>query len=236
MGSTVKKIAKVAIVAAAAYYGGTALMSSFATAAPTVGSTAFWTGTSSGFLGGTGFAAKLAGSAFNYLKANPLTSASLILQGGGMAAQNKYATSSANYAKVAADAQRETNVVNQRKSEVNARKVAIAKQQEMYILQGRNTMAQGGFGQAGTSSYTGTQGALSTDYASVIGDLNVQRDFSASLSQQNQIYGDAKSNQATAEGFASGASNITTAGMNIFKTISGGDNGLYARTPLTAIT
>ena len=226
MGSTVKKIAKVAIVAAAAYYGGTALMSSFATAAPTVGSTAFWTGTSSGFLGGTGFAAKLAGSAFNYLKANPLTSASLILQGGGMAAQNKYATSSANYAKVAADAQRETNVVNQRKSEVNARKVAIAKQQEMYILQGRNTMAQGGFGQA----------ALSTDYASVIGDLNVQRDFSASLSQQNQIYGDAKSNQATAEGFASGASNITTAGMNIFKTISGGDNGLYARTPLTAIT
>ena len=40
MGSTVKKIAKVAIVAAAAYYGGTALMSSFSAAAPTVGSTA----------------------------------------------------------------------------------------------------------------------------------------------------------------------------------------------------
>ncbi len=28
---------------------------------------------------------------------------------------------------------------------------------------------------------------------------------------------------------ASGAGNITTAGMNIFKTISGGDGGLYSR-------
>jgi len=237
MGSTVKKIAKVAIIAAATYYGGKYAMSMMGTGGvaasssfPTLLSTAGGVGVPSGFLGmGTTFAKNAASAAFNYAKSNPLTSASLLLQAGGAVAQNKYATEAASYNQIAADAQREENRIQQRKSETNVRRVAIANSEQRRILQARNAVKNVGFDPSGTSGYVLGQGALSTDYANVIGNLNVQKGYAADLSTQSRIFGDAKSAGATAQGFASGWSNVTTAGMNIFKTISGGDNGLYAR-------
>jgi len=237
MGSTVKKVAKVAVIAAAAYYGGQWAMSAMGTGTavasstfPTLLSTAGGIGVPSTFMGaGVSFAKNAASAAFNYAKANPMTSASLLLQAGGAVAQNKYATEAASYNQVAANAETERNRILQRKSETNIRNVAIANSEQRRITQARNAVQNVGFDPTGTSNYVLAQGALSTDYANVIGDLNVQKGYAQDLSAQNQIFGDAKSQGATAQGFATGSANITTAGMNIFKTISGGDNGLYSR-------
>lgn len=231
MGKAVKTIAKVAVVAAAAYYGGAYLMGAAAPAAGPAGyafTTAGGVGTATSAFGSS-FAGKLASSAFNYVKANPFSTGSFALRSGGMFQQNKYATEAASYNQVIADAKVEENKTRQRISEVNARNVANAKNQQKMIMQGRNLVANSGFSSTGTSSYVGTQGALNTDYASVIGDLNVSRGFAADLSTQANIIGQAGTDRSTAQGFASGAGNITTAGMNIFKTISGGDGGLYSR-------
>ena len=58
--------------------------------------------------------------------------------------------------------------------------------------------------------------------------------FAADLSQQTNIYGDATTNAKEMGGFATGAQNITTAGMNIFKTLgAGGDANLYSRSLTT---
>jgi len=231
MGKAVKTIAKVAAVAAAVYYGGPAIAKSFG-GTPTFGSTAFWKGSSSSMFGGS-FVGRAASAGLKYAMKNPMTSASLALQGGGLYAQNKYATSQANYQQEASNAQREINKINLRKSNVQANKIRLAKEQERYILAARNETALGQFG-PGTSSYQGTQGALKTDYANVVGDLNVAQGFAADLSQQTNIYGDATTNAKEMGGFATGAQNITTAGMNIFKTLgAGGDANLYSRSLTT---
>ena len=231
MGKAVKTIAKVAAVAAAVYYGGPAIAKSFG-GAPTFGSTAFWKGSSSSMFGGS-FIGRAASAGLKYAAKNPMTTGSLLLQGGGLYAQNKYNTMSANYQRTAADAQREINKINLRKSNVQANKIRIAKEQERYILAARNESALGQFG-PGTSSYQGTQGALKTDYANVVGDLNMAKGFAADLSQQANIYGSAMTDAKEASGFATGAQNITTAGNNIFRTLgAGGDANLYTRSLIT---
>tara|TARA_R110002020_G_scaffold133108_4_gene297054 strand:- start:10329 stop:11033 length:705 start_codon:yes stop_codon:yes gene_type:complete len=231
MGKAVKTIAKVAAVAAAVYYGGPAIAKSFG-GTPTFGSTAFWKGTSSNMFGGS-FIGRAASAGLKYAVKNPMTTASLALQGGGLYAQNKYNTMSANYQQEASNAQREINRINLRKSNVQANKIRLAKEQERYILAARNETSLAPFG-PGTSSYQGSQGALKTDYANVVGDLNMAQGFAADLSQQTDVYGRAMTGAKESAGFATGAGNITTAGMNIFRTLgAGGDSNLYTRSLIT---
>tara|TARA_R110002012_G_scaffold69579_1_gene180066 strand:+ start:1374 stop:2084 length:711 start_codon:yes stop_codon:yes gene_type:complete len=233
MGKVVKKVAKVAAIGAALYFGGSALASTFGTGAAKVGSTKFWLGSKPGLFSKIGSAAtKIGGAAFKYASANPISTGSFLMQGGGMVAQNRYASAAADDMDRANAAQQEINRINLRKSNVRARNILMQKQQQNMIIAGKNLNSLGPFG-PGTSSYQGAQGAIKSDYANVVGEINMAQGMAGELSAQQGIYGDAMTSAKANTGFASGASNITTAGTNIFKTLTLGDTGLYSRSITT---
>jgi hypothetical protein len=114
-----------------------------------------------------------------------------------------------------------------RYQEVLAQRQRAAATREQRIRVG-NIVAQtggAGLGMAGTSSFTGSVGALGTQTATGIGNINVAETTGQTLTGINQQIGEAASEQFTAQSQQQGwqrigsmASNFPTSFGNIFKT------------------
>jgi len=141
--------------------------------------------------------------------------------------ERKYAGRAAESAQKTFELQKEKAAQESRYQEVLAQRQRAASTREQRIRIG-NIVAQtggAGLGMAGTSAFTGSVGALSTQGAANIGNINVAESTGQTLTGINQQIGQAASEQFQAQSQQQGwqqigtmASNFPTSFGNIFKT------------------
>jgi hypothetical protein len=141
--------------------------------------------------------------------------------------ERKYAGKAADAAQRQFELQKQKAEQEGRYQEVLAQRQRAAATREGLIRRGNIVAQTGGtgLGMAGTSSFTGSVGALGTQTATGIGNINVAESTGQTLSGINQQIGGAASDQFTAQSQQQGwqqigtmASNFPTAFGNIFKT------------------
>jgi|APGre2960657404_1045060.scaffolds.fasta_scaffold11689_4 hypothetical protein len=141
--------------------------------------------------------------------------------------ERKYAGRAADSAQKQFELSKEKATQESRYQEVLAQRQRAATFREQRIRTG-NIVAQtggSGLGMAGTSSFTGSVGALGTQAATGIGNINVAETTGQTLTGINQQIGGAASEQFQAQSQQQGwqqigtmASNFPTSFGNIFKT------------------
>jgi len=196
----VKKIAKVAAVAAAVYYGGAALSSAMGTtSAAKFGSTAFWKGTSTSLFSKAGAAFATAAKAFS---PSALQVAGLGLQTAGYLQQRKYAAAQADATVQQIDEQKRINQMQERIRLVQERRqrLDILRQQRFQQGDMEGKVAQSGLGLVGTSAFTGATSAIQTQATANLGALNMASGGSTAISQASQRAADfgSQANRASA--------------------------------------
>ena len=203
----VKTIAKVAVVAAAVYYGGP-----FLAGATGVGTT---TAAAYGSLG-----ALEAGSAFGAMVggASGLASAAgLGIQGIGMVKANAAAKQMEESERARVAAANEVQASQERQSNLNAQRARIAQVREMNIRKG-NILAssvRSGTGASGTSATIGSGGALSSQLGANIGFINQTQSFASEQSAGNVTASNAASATYQASNEAAGWTSLATLGKDV---------------------
>ena len=195
----VKTVAKIAVAAAAVYYGGSALVSAVkaTSGASTLGSI-------------------VSTVAKGYSAASPyLTGASLAMQGIGMVKQYGESQRMAEAQNDANEAAKRLQDSQQRQSTVEAQRQRMAQIREQRIIQGRLTASAGqaGIGLGGsTSAFAGSTASLGTQLGTNIGNINVAEGFAREQGAANIAYGNAISDVYTASNRASGWQQIASLG------------------------
>jgi hypothetical protein len=141
--------------------------------------------------------------------------------------ERKYAGKAAEASQRQFELQKQKAEQESRYQEVLAQRQRAASTREQRIRIGNIVAQTGGtgLGMGGTSAFTGSVGALSTQGAANIGNINVAESTGQTLSNINQQIGGAASEQYTAQSQQQGwrqigtmASNFPTSFGNIFKT------------------
>lgn len=203
----VSTIAKVAVVAAAVYYGGP-----FLAGAAGAGTT---TAAAYGSLG-----ALEAGSAFGaaFGGASGLASiGGLGLQGVGMVKANAAAKQQQRSEQERLDAANAVQESQQRQSALNAQRARIAQVREMSIRKG-NLLAAGvrsGTGTTGTSATIGAGGSLTSQLGANIGFINQTQSFASEQSAGNVTAANAASATYQASNEAAGWTSLATLGKDV---------------------
>jgi hypothetical protein len=181
-----------------------------------------------GYGGVVSAVAKVASVASSFIPgANVLSAIGLGAQIFSGMQERKYASKAADAAQRQYQLQSEKAAQEQRYQEVLAQRQRAATFREQRIRTGNIVAQTGGtgLGMAGTSSFTGSTGALSTQAAANIGNINVAESTGQTLTGINQQIGAAASDQFRAQSNQQGwqqigtmASNFPTSFGNIFKT------------------
>jgi len=139
--------------------------------------------------------------------------------------ERKYAGRAADSAQKQFELSKEKATQESRYQEVLAQRQRAATFREQRIRTGVAQTGGSGLGMAGTSSFTGSVGALGTQAATGIGNINVAETTGQTLTGINQQIGGAASEQFQAQSQQQGwqqigtmASNFPTSFGNIFKT------------------
>lgn len=209
MGSTVKKVAKVAIVAAAAYYGGSALMSAYGGGAA-VASNSMMTTLAAG---GAGTAA--AGM-----------SMSTALSIGGMGMQAMGNIQSMKYQKQQSGLQaQQVEMKNKSDAAAGRYKALLSKRSRIEnmrvarIKQGgiEAATAGAGLGATGTSAFTGAIGSIGTQTSANLGAINVAEGYGSTIGQYNLAAANLGSAANTAGSNASMWTETASLGNDLFE-------------------
>ena len=179
MGGAVKKVATVAAIG----FGGYAAF-----------------GMGMGSMGYMGSKIGLATSGLTASKA--LSVAGLGLNLASNIQAKKYASKQAKYEQARAEEARKLEESRKRQSDVQARQARLATLREQRIRTGQVVAATGGagLGMAGTSSFTGAVGGLSTQAAANVGQINVAQSFAQEQSGYSIAAG-----QAASQAYQAGA-------------------------------
>jgi len=214
MGKAVKKIATVAAIGAAAFYGGGALATALK------GGAAF--GPVSGAVGAihTGIGGIAApGLGASIFGASLVSKVGLGLQGISYMQQRKFASAQASATKQAAEEQRRINEMQERVRLVQERRQRLDIVRQQRIQQG--TMEAGtaasGLGMQGTSGFIGATGAIQTQATANLEAINMASGASTAISQASQRQADYTTAANLASGKQTMYSNLGTLGQNIFK-------------------
>ena len=220
---TIVKVAKVAAVAAAVYYGGP-----FLAGATGVGTT---TAAAYGSLG-----ALEAGSAFAAAGGSILSAGALAMQGVGMIQQRAAANDmqAAEEKRVAAEVA--SQEIMQKESAVAAQRQRIATTRERNIraAYALSDASRGTTGLSGSSIASGAISGTSTQMGANIGFINQAEGFAAERSSQNIASGRASSDIYTANASAEGWKSFSALGQDLggadaFKNTAGALTTIFSR-------
>jgi len=212
MGGAVKKIAKVAAIGAAVYFGGGAIAGSMTgTTAAKFGSTAFWKGTATSSLGGFGSA--FAGVS-KLVSPTALSAGGAILQGASYLQQRKFAGAQASATRQAAEEQKRIAEAQQRYQQVQAKRQRLDILRQQRIQTGRMEAETGGsgLGLTGTSGFTGATSSIQTQTTANLGALDMSQGASQAISTMSQRAADYTTQAYTAKGMATQWSSIGSLG------------------------
>ena len=213
MGKAVKKIATVAAIATAVYFGGKALIASkaFASAGPV---SKYVAAVNVGKAGITS-----AGVGAGLFGASAIQKVGLALQGVSYMQQRKFASAQASATKQAAEEQRRINEMQERVRLVQERRQRLDIVRQQRIQQG--TMEAGtaaaGLGMQGTSGFIGATGAIQTQATANLEAINMASGASTAIGQASQRAADYTTAANLASGKQTMYSNLGTLGQNIFK-------------------
>jgi hypothetical protein len=202
MGKAVKKIATVAAIGAAAFYGGGALATQLSGGAA-LGGGAITTslGTVGGAIHGLGTTAGVGAGIFG---AGLVSKVGLGLQGVSYLQQRKYASAQARATKQAAEEQMRINRMQERVRLVQERRQRLDIVRQQRIQQG--TMEAGtaasGLSLSGTSGFLGATGSIQTQATANLEAINMASGASTAISQASQRAADYTTDAYTAKGMA----------------------------------
>jgi len=189
MGKAVKKIATIAAVGAAAYFGAGAIAGGlgYGTAAA-AGTSHLGAAGMATFYGGS-TAAGVGGSLFS---AGLVSKVGLGLQGVSYLQQRKYASAQASATKQAAEEQRRVNMMQERVRLVQERRQRLDILRQQRIQQGSMETALGssGLGLSGTSGFTGATSSIQTQTTANLGAINMASGASTAISRASQTAAD----------------------------------------------
>lgn len=215
MSKTIKKIASVAAIGAAAFYGGGALATSLS------GGTAFGAGV--GHLGTAGAATFYGGATAAASTGAGIFGSSLIskvgmgLQATSYLQQRKYASAQARATKQAGEEQRRINQMQERVRLVQERRQRLDIARQARIQQGQIEAgtAEAGLGMQGTSGFLGATGAIQTQATANISEINMASGASTAMSRASQRAADFTTAANMASGKQTMYANLGTLGQNI---------------------
>jgi len=202
MGKAVKKIATVAAIGAAAFYGGGALASAYGGGVVGAGGGITHLGTA-GLTGvyGIGSSAGVGASIFG---SGLISKVGLGLQGVSYLQQRKYASAQARATKQAAEEQKRINQMNERVRLVQERRQRLDIARQQRIQQG--TMEAGtaasGLSLSGTSGFLGATSSIQTQATANISENLMASGASTAISQASQRAADYTTDAYTAKGMA----------------------------------
>ena len=212
----VVKVAKVAAVGAAVYYGGSALMAASSGAGvglaggtfPTLMTTAGGIGTASSAFGGLA-------TAGSFLASN----AGTILQAGGLIGQVAGNVQAQKYISQGVDATREQTIQSNKADEARNRynqllqkRSRLSSIRQARVGQGQIGGNMGILGQGGTSGYTGSIGSIGSQTSANLGNINVAEDVGNQITGFNVAAANAGSQANSAKAKAGMWSSVDTLG------------------------
>ena len=217
MGKAVKKIAKVAAIAGAAYFGGQALAASMAGGGVAGVS---YAGAShlgaAGLSGVYGMGAATTGAGL--FGSGLISKVGMGLQATSYLQQRKYASAQARATKQAAEEQRRINLMQERVRLVQERRqrLDIARQARIQRGQMEAGTAQAGLGMQGTSGYLGATSSIQTQATANISEINMASGASTAISRASQRAADYTTAANLASGKQTQYASLGTLGKNIF--------------------
>ena len=216
MGKAVKKIATVAAIGAAAFYGGGALAGQLAggTSLGAAGVGHLGTAGAAAFYGG---ATTAAGTGAGIFGSSLISKVGLGLQATSYLQQRKYASAQARATKQAAEEQKRINQMQERVRLVQERRQRLDIARQARIQQGQIEAgtAEAGLGMQGTSSFIGSTGAIQTQATANISEINMASGASTAISRASQRAADFTTAANMASGKQTMYANIGTLGQNI---------------------
>jgi hypothetical protein len=216
MGKTVKKIATVAAIGAAAFYGGGAIAASLKGGTIAAGGGITHLGTA-GLTGVYGIGSS-AGVGAGLFGSSLISKVGLGLQATSYLQQRKYASAQARATKQAAEEQMRINQMQERVRLVQERRQRLDIARQQRIQQG--TMEAGtaaaGLGMSGTSGYLGATGAIQTQATANISENLMASGASTAIGQASQRAADYSTAANLASGKQTMYANLGTLGQNIF--------------------
>jgi hypothetical protein len=202
MGKTVKKVATVAAIGAAAFYGGQALAAQFAGGAVGAGGGITHLGAAGLASGmhGTGVAA--AGVGGGLFGSGLVSKVGLGLQGVSYMQQRKSLKAQQSATKQAAEEQRRINLMQERVRLVQERRQRLDILRQQRIQQGRmeTEMGGSGLGLAGTSGFTGATSSIQTQATANLGAIDMASGASTAISRASQTAADYQTQASLAQG------------------------------------
>lgn len=197
MGKAVKKVATVAAVGAAAFYGGQALAAKFA------GGSAL--GPISGAVGPihTGIAGVAApGVGAGLFGTGLVSKVGLGLQGVSYLQQRKSLKAQQSATKQAAEEQRRINMMQERVRLVQERRQRLDILRQQRIQQGsmEASIGSSGLGLSGTSGFTGATSAIQTQATANLGAIDMASGASTAISRASQTAADYQTQASLAQG------------------------------------
>ena len=201
MGKAVKKIATVAAIGAAAFYGGGALAQSLAGGGLAGVS---YAGAShlgaAGLTGVYGMGAATTGAGI--FGSSLISKVGMGLQATSYLQQRKYASAQARATKQAAEEQKRINQMRERVRLVEERRqrLDIARQQRIQQGQMEAGTAQAGLGMTGTSGFLGATGAIQTQATANISENLMASGASTAMSRVSQRAADYETAASLASG------------------------------------
>ena len=230
---TVKKIAPYVAVAAGAYYGFGALAGTAggATAAGAAATSAAYTGSTSmmatlaaSSAGATSAFGGLVSAAGGY--GNIMSGAGLLTNVAGGIQSAKYGKEATGYAQQGVDAQNASNAASNRYQQL------LQKRSRLNIIrQGRIDQARigaatagSGIGASGTSSYTGSVGAIGSSTSANLGNVNVAQDVGNQITALNTSAANYGSQSNTATSNSNMWNSVSTLGGNLLTNSQGIEN------------
>ena len=201
------KVAKVAVAAAAIYYGGGALMGSF-------GATGAAWGTAGG-LGSIGTAGVVGGG---LSLSTALSVGGMGLQAMGNIQSRKYQKQGADMNRAAAASQNKANEVANRYRQLQAKRQRLQEIRGTRIRQGQveGATAGAGLGASGTSALSGSVGAAGSTASANLGNLGVANDVGNQISGINTMTANYQSASNTATSKATMWNSMDTLGDRLF--------------------
>ena len=201
MGKAVKKIATVAAIAAAAYYGGYAMAGQVSGGSVAAGGGVTHLGTAGAatFYGG---ATTAAGTSAGLFGSSMIAKAGLGLQAVSSIQQMKYASAQQKAVRKQAEEQRRLNQMQERVRLVQEKRerLNIARQQRIQQGQMEAGTAEAGLGMQGTSGFLGATGSIQTQATANISENLMASGASTSMSRVSQRAADYETAASLASG------------------------------------
>lgn len=202
MGKAVKKIATVAAIGAAAFYGGSAIAGQLA------GGAAVGAGGGVGHLGAAGLAAHYggatvaAGTGAGLFGGSMLAKAGLGLQAVSSIQQMKYASAQQKAIKQQAEENKRLNQMRERVRLVQEKRERLNINRQQRIQQGQMEAgtAEAGLGMQGTSGFLGATGAIQTQATANISENLMASGASTAMSRVSQRAADYETAASLASG------------------------------------